>query len=188
MTRSLDDARAEHARGELDDEGLDDDRAARRRPARRRAAAALAALAPERSRDPSPRRGPSGRAAAPSGSSSSQERASRSSSACSSSLRSNPFARAVHPRAPTTTSGKVQALLYEAELLVKGQHQLRALTAYDAVLSLAPRNPEALVESGWLRYEFPGLGAHDAAQVALGAAELARAVRLAPRSAAAHLY
>jgi hypothetical protein len=186
LTRSLVDARAEHARGELDDEGLET--IERRDGARLAAAAAeLAALAPEDPRPVTapgavgPRRHPLWLLGV--------------AGACLAVVVGvlvvaavNPFARAVHPRAPTTTTGKVRALLYEAELLVKGQHQLRALTAYDAVLSLAPRNPEALVESGWLRYEFPGLGAHDAAQVALGAAELARAVRLAPRSAAAHLY
>ncbi len=186
LTRSLEDARAEHARGELDDEGLET--IERRDGARLAAAEAeLAALAPQLQR----------RAATPD--TTGPRRRPRwllgVAGACLAVLLGvlvvaavNPFARAVHPRAPSTTSGKVQALLFEAELLVKGQHQLRALTTYDAVLSLAPKNPEALVESGWLRYEYPGLGAHDPAQIALGAAELARAVRLAPGSAAAHLY
>jgi tetratricopeptide (TPR) repeat protein len=185
LVRSLADARAEHDRGELDDEGLT---AIERRDGARLAdaEARLAALTPARSSyaEPAhvgPRRRPRwllGVAVA-----------------CLAVAVgvvvlavADPFTRPVHPKAPTTTTGKVQALVYEAEVLVNEGHELRALTAYDAVLALSPKNAEALVESGWLRYEYPGLGAHDAAQVELGVAELDRAVRLAPRSAAAHLY
>ena len=74
-----------------------------------------------------------------------------------------------------------------AEKMVGTRHPLRAITAYEAALRLAPRNPEALVEVGWMRYEFLGVG-RSRAQAQLGFAELCRAVRLAPHSAAAHLY
>jgi hypothetical protein len=186
VQRSLDDARDEHDRGELDDEGL---AAIERRDGARLAdaMARLAAIAPvvpasEAGRaDLGPRRRPRWLLAV--------------ALACLAVAVAvvvlavaDPFASPVHPKAPTSTSGKVQALVDEAEVLVNGGHELRALTAYDAVLALSPKNAEALVESGWLRYEYPGLGAHDPAQVDLGVAELAHAVRVAPSSAAAHLY
>lgn len=186
LTRSIDDARREHARGDLDDDGLE---AIERRDGARLAAAAarLAALAPAAA--------PSAPAPAGDGTRRRPRWLLGVAAACLALVvgvvvvaAADPFARAAHPPVPVTTAARVQALLVEAELLVRDQRELRALTAYDAVLALAPRNPEALVESGWLRYEYPGLGAHDQAQVALGAAELARAVRLAPRDAAAHLY
>jgi tetratricopeptide (TPR) repeat protein len=84
---------------------------------------------------------------------------------------------------------KVQVLLVAAELEVaRGTDHLdAALTAYHAVLRLDARNPEALAESGWLRYEI-GLRDRKAAEVAAGEAALRRAVRLAPREAAGHLY
>lgn len=186
LTRSLEDARQEHARGELDDEGL---AAIERRDGARLAAAEaqLAALDPV---DPPP---------APAPTAAGERRRPRwllgVAAACLAVAVGvivvaavDPFAAPVHPPVPTTTAGKVRALLIEAELLVSERHELRALTAYDAVLALAPRNAEALVESGWLRYEYPGPSAHDPARVALGVDELARAVRLVPRSAAAHLY
>jgi hypothetical protein len=97
----------------------------------------------------------------------------------------DPFASS--PAERVTRSTQVQALLLTAEKMVGTKHPLRALSAYEAVLRLAPHNPEALVEAGWLRYEFLGVG-RSRAQADLGYAELQRAVRLAPRSAAAHLY
>ncbi len=186
LTRSLDDARDEHARGELDDEGLS---AIERRDGARlaEATARLAAL-------PAPAPGPA--ATSPTTGPRRRPRWLLGVAAvCLAAVvgvivvaATDPFARPVHLPAPRTTAEKVQALLIEAELLVSERHEQRALTAYDAVLKLAPKDPEALVESGWLRYEYPGPSAHDPARVALGAAELARAVRLVPRSAAAHLY
>lgn len=186
LTRSLEDARAEHGRGELDDEGL---AAIERRDGARLAEAqreltALAPDAPARSEatvELGPRRRP--------------RRLLGVAAVCLAVVvgvvvvaEANPFARTVHPHAPASTAGTVEVLLYEAEVLVNERHALRALTAYDAVLALEPTNAEALVESGWLRYEYLGLGAHDPAQVGLGATELHHAVRLAPDSAAAHLY
>lgn len=186
LTRSLDDAGAEHARGELDDAAL---AAIVRRDGVRLAAArdALGELGDDAAPDPprassplGPRRRPRvllGVAAA----------CLAIAIAIVALAVARPFA-SEPPAGSATTQGKVHALLLVAEVLVGSDHPLRALTSFDAVLSLAPTNPEALVESGWLRYEDLGLGEHRPAQLALGAAELRRAARLAPRDAAAHLY
>jgi hypothetical protein len=98
----------------------------------------------------------------------------------------DPFAgppKVVHLNA----AGRISALLIAAEAEVAGGHQLQALTLYDAVLLLEPSSDEALIESGWLRYEL-GLGRHDRAWILGGAAQLAHAVLVAPTQASAHLY
>ncbi|HEV3212716.1 MAG TPA: hypothetical protein VGZ03_04895, partial [Acidimicrobiales bacterium] len=186
LTRSLDDARAEHARGELDDASL---AGIEQRDGARlaEATAALDALGP--TTDPAP--GPDARGDAP------RHRPRWLLVVAATCLVlaigvvalavADPFGTAP-PAGSTTTRGRVHALLLYAEVLVASKHPLRALTAFDAVLRLAPTNPEALVESGWLRYEVLGLGHRHADQVALGAAAVHRAVRLAPHDAAAHIY
>ena len=101
----------------------------------------------------------------------------------------DPFAQASHPPGPLTKAATAQLLVFQAETFVQQRHYLQALTTYEAVLRLEPRSAEALTEAGWLRYEYVGHGRHrDVAQIDLGAAELAAAVRLAPNLAAAHLY
>jgi hypothetical protein len=84
-------------------------------------------------------------------------------------------------------AARVQVLLFSAEFEVAQKHTLRALTLYDAVLKLDPASPEALAESGWLRYEY-GLGIRSVREERAGEAQLARTIRLAPREAAGHLY
>jgi cytochrome c-type biogenesis protein CcmH/NrfG len=186
LVRSLEDARAEHARGELDDASL---AAIERRDGARLADARAALGAIATSAAPT--------AGAPASSAHPRRRARWLLGVAAACLAlavgvvavaaADPFTRS--PSVPAaTTAGKVKDLLTVAEVLVGTKHPLRAITAFDAVLRLAPRNAEALVESGWLRYEDLGLGDHRAAQVALGAAALRRAVRLAPNDAAAHLY
>ena len=98
----------------------------------------------------------------------------------------NPFAAGPAPL-PVTRNVQLLGLLVVAEKAVAEGEQLRALTAYDAVLRLDPRDAEALIESGWLRYE-QGLAQHDEGWVRAGAATLRRAVVVAPNAAAAHLY
>jgi tetratricopeptide (TPR) repeat protein len=98
----------------------------------------------------------------------------------------NPFAAAPAPLR-VTKAVQVLGLLVVAEKAVAQGEQLRALTAYDAVLRLDPRDAEALIESGWLRYE-QGLAQHREGWVRAGAATLRRAVVVAPNVAAAHLY
>jgi hypothetical protein len=98
----------------------------------------------------------------------------------------DPFAPARRPPR-ITTSLKVVGLLIVGEKAVASNEPLRALTAYDAVLRLDPNEPEALIESGWLRYE-EGLAQHRPGWVRAGASTLSRAVVVAPNDAAAHLY
>lgn len=98
----------------------------------------------------------------------------------------NPFAAAPAPLR-VTKAVQVLGLLVVAEKAVADGEQLRALTAYDAVLRLDPRDAEALIESGWLRYE-QGLAQHREGWVRAGAATLQSAVVVAPNAAAAHLY
>ena len=97
----------------------------------------------------------------------------------------NPFAASPATRAQTPAS-RLAGLLRAGELAVGLGRDSSALTFFDAALRLSPRNPEALVESGWMRYEV-GIGSRDRAEQRAGALALRRAVRLAPRSGAAHL-
>jgi tetratricopeptide (TPR) repeat protein len=183
LERSLADARAEHARGDLDDASLTELEA--REGARLAAARArldgASASAVTRAASGDPARRPRRR------------RLLVVSTLCAALVcavvvlaATDPFASTPRP-APLDAAGRVAALLITAEGEVARGHQLQALTLYDAVLRLEPSNGEALIESGWLRYEL-GLGRHDAAWIREGAARLARAVVVAPSQAAAHLY
>ena len=184
LTRSIDDARREHASGELDAAGL---AAIEERDGTRLAdaSARLAAIAPRPE-------------AAPAHARTSRVHRSRRllavGVACVALAAgvlalavAQPFAAPPTPLRATRAT-EVEVLLGNGEVLLRAHHPLRALTAFDAALRLAPRNPEALVESAWLRYEFAGLGARDRRETELGFAELRRAVRLAPSNAGAHLY
>jgi cytochrome c-type biogenesis protein CcmH/NrfG len=86
-----------------------------------------------------------------------------------------------------TPAARVEVLLLAAEQQLAEGQTLRALTAFDAVLRLAPNNPEALAESGWLRYE-AAAGSNDPVDEARGEAQLRRAIVVAPGQAAGHLY
>jgi tetratricopeptide (TPR) repeat protein len=186
VQRSLDDARAEHARGELDNDGLaaiERRDVARLADARRRLEAAPASpQAPDPQREPislGSRRRP--------------RRLLALALACAAAVAlvvalavAQPFA-GQGPALHLTPAARVQVLLTSAEFEVAHQHTLRALTLYDAVLRLDPTDPEALAESGWLRYEY-GLGIRSVAQERIGEAQLARTIAVAPREAAGHLY
>ena len=196
LRRSIDDARAEHARGELTDAGLAaielrdtaklDDATARLVGAEPRSVTGDDAATGSKAARVAPRRPRWLLAAA---------------AACvvlavavAVVAAATPFSP---PTGPITGAARVQVLLVAAELEVaraaqsRGHaqqgHAMRALTLYDAILRLDPTDPEALAESGWLRYE-AGLGARDAAEVAAAEAQLRHAVALAPREAAGHLY
>ena len=204
LTRSIDDARAEHARGEMDDAAL---AAVESRDGTRRAAltARLAeaehdaaqpgdgALAAPDGEDRQRPHGASGARGTPA---LRRARRRRLVASCAIALAAavgvvavvvaRPFSAAPAPVTLNKPS-QIKVLLAAAELAVARRHPLQALTAYDAVLALDPSNPEAAIESGWLRYE-AALGAHDGAAVELGAAQLRRAVARFPGQAAAHLY
>jgi hypothetical protein len=186
LERSLADARGEHARGELSDAGL---AAIERRDGARLDAARTrlgpTSVAPEH---PGERSDPGAATA---------RRRPRwllaVAAACLAGAAAvlvvavvNPFATA-RPLGPTTRHNEVVFLLGIAEDDLVG-HPRQALTAFEAVLRLDPTDAEALVEEGWLRYEYVGLPRHDPRAEALGLAELRHAVRVAPRNAAGHLY
>jgi tetratricopeptide (TPR) repeat protein len=185
LARSLEDARAEHARGELDDASLAaiERRDGARLADARASLAALGAATPSAPRPATSAAGPRRRPRWLLGVAAGCLVVAVGAVALAA---ADPFAGPAP--AGSTASGKVHGLLLVGEVLVGSDHPLRALTAFDAALRLAPRNPEALVESGWLRYEALGLGHHRPAEIARGAATLRRAVRLAPHDAAAHLY
>jgi hypothetical protein len=186
LRRSLEDARAEHARGELDDDAIaaiEQRDEARLKGALER----LAAIGSDEGVDP----------VAPAASNRPGARRSRRlvvsctlvlvlAAATIGVVLGRPFAAATPPLQLNIVQ-KVAVLLVQAELFVAAKQDARAITAYDAVLRLEPRNAEALIESGWLRYESGILG-HEPGEVDLGAALLARAVALAPRDGASHLY
>jgi cytochrome c-type biogenesis protein CcmH/NrfG len=182
LVASIDDARAEHAAGDLDDASLARIEArdgARLDDARRR-------LASMRSEPATPRDVEAG---------SRRRRARLLAVAAVAAVvavavavlaATDPFATPAPP--PRVTEAvKVLGLLDLGESAVAHGEQLRALTAYDAVLRLEPSDAEALIESGWLRYE-QGLALHRPGWVHDGAATLRRAVAVAPDEAAAHLY
>jgi hypothetical protein len=179
LRRSLEDARAEHARGDLDDDVLA--RIEARDGPRLAAAVERLAALDEASDVPAEPRASAGR------------RGRTLLIALVAGLAAlgvtlavvQPFSGAKEP--PLSGHDKVVLLLAAAEVEVTHGRTLRALTIYDAVLRLDPMNPEALAESGWLRYEHALSSAHPA-EVARAEVQLRDATRLVPREAAAHLY
>ncbi len=187
LRRSLADATAEHARGELDDDAL---AALERRDAARleRALERLAALGVT----DAPPVAPAGEksAVAP-------RRSPRLLVACALALvlsagtigvvLGHPFAGASPTFHVNTRHKLLVVLLLQAEQCVATGQNACALTAYDTVLRLEPHDAEAFIESGWLHYE-AGLLARRPGEVDLGAAMLRRAVAIDPGNAASHLY
>jgi hypothetical protein len=182
LTRSLEDARSEYARGELDDVALS---AIERRDGQRLTAATARLAALDDATPPeevvrapaAPRRRPRWLLAV--------------AAACAVAVAlvvTDPFGSAPTPPQVTRTTTLVGLLAAGEEALGQSPPSLSvALTAFDAARALAPRNAEALVESGWCRYLL-GHDRGDLAQERLGAAVLRRAVHVVPLSAAAHLY
>ena len=157
-------------------------RRARRRGARRRSSAATARGSPTRAHGsppsspvdavhPRPRAtGPVGRAHAGRGGCSVSRRAVAVVAVAvggrSSSPRRDPFAAPAHPAGARRPSPvKVRALLVEAELLVASATSSVRSPPTTRCSRSTPTNAEALVECGWLRYEYAGPRAHDRAQV-----------------------
>ncbi len=82
---------------------------------------------------------------------------------------------------------RVAQLLGAAQADAAAGHEVTALDAYAQVLAIAPRNVVALTQTGWLDFS-AGSAARDPAAVAAGLASLRRAIALAPRDPAPHLY
>lgn len=82
---------------------------------------------------------------------------------------------------------RVARLLTQAEVAIAAGNTSTALAAYQQVLTLAPRNVTALTQVGWLTFS-AGSASHNPTLVQRGEEQLARAVALAPRNPAPHLY
>ena len=82
---------------------------------------------------------------------------------------------------------EVSQLLNEAQTDVADGNLTAALTAYQQVLALSPKNASALTEVGWLDFS-AGSSNTNPALVKLGIKDLAKAIENAPRNAAARLY
>ena len=81
----------------------------------------------------------------------------------------------------------VTQLLSEAEADIANGNVVAALSAYQQVLALSPKNVPALTQSGWLDFS---AGSSDAnpALVKLGVKDLREAIDYAPRNPAPRLY
>ena len=82
---------------------------------------------------------------------------------------------------------QVTQLLSEAEADVANGNVAAALSAYQDVLTLSPKNVPALTETGWLDFS-AGSSATNPALVTLGIKDLRRAITYAPRNPAPRLY
>ena len=84
-------------------------------------------------------------------------------------------------------AAKITQLLNEAEADTANADPVAALAAYQGVLALDANNVVALTQSGWLDFS-AGSASKSAATVNLGLSRLRRAIEIAPRDPAAHLY
>jgi tetratricopeptide (TPR) repeat protein len=82
---------------------------------------------------------------------------------------------------------EVSLLLSQAQSDVAAGNVTAALSAYEQVLALSPKNASALTEIGWLDFS-AGSTDTNPALVKLGIKELGKAIVDAPRNAAARLY
>jgi tetratricopeptide (TPR) repeat protein len=82
---------------------------------------------------------------------------------------------------------EVSQLLNEAQSDVADGNVTAALSAYQQVLALSPKNATALTELGWLDFS-AGSKNTNPALVSLGIKDLATAIKDAPTNAAARLY
>lgn len=82
---------------------------------------------------------------------------------------------------------QVTQLLTQAEADIANGNVVAALSAYQQVLALSPKNVPALTQSGWLDFS-AGSSNTNPALVALGVKDLREAIAYAPRSAAPRLY
>ncbi|HEY5267359.1 MAG TPA: hypothetical protein VIJ40_11155 [Acidimicrobiales bacterium] len=82
---------------------------------------------------------------------------------------------------------QVTQLLTEGEADVANGNVVAALSAYQQVLVLRPKNVLALTETGWLDFS-AGSSSTNPALVTLGVADLRKAITYGPRDAAPRLY
>ncbi|HVB51802.1 MAG TPA: hypothetical protein VND89_08725 [Acidimicrobiales bacterium] len=82
---------------------------------------------------------------------------------------------------------EVTQLLTEAQADIANGNVVAALSAYQQVLVLRPKNVAALTETGWLEFS-AGSSTTNPALVKLGVKDLRKAITYGPRSAAPRLY
>ncbi len=82
---------------------------------------------------------------------------------------------------------QITQLLSEAEADVANGNVVAALSAYQQVLVLSPKNVSALTQTGWLDFS-AGSAKKDATLVAVGVNDLRHAISYAPKSPAPRLY
>jgi tetratricopeptide (TPR) repeat protein len=82
---------------------------------------------------------------------------------------------------------QISQLLSQAEADIANGQPVTALAAYRQVLALDPNNVAALTQTGWLDFS-AGSSDRSLALTKLGLTDLRRAITLAPRQPAAHLY
>jgi hypothetical protein len=82
---------------------------------------------------------------------------------------------------------EVTQLLTSAEADVANGHVVAALSAYEQVLVLSPKNVPALTQSGWLEFS-AGSSNTNPTLVTLGIKDLRKAISYAPRNPAPRLY
>lgn len=82
---------------------------------------------------------------------------------------------------------QVTQLLTEAEADVANGNVVAALSAYQQVLALRPKNVTAFTETGWLDFS-AGSSNTNPALVKLGVDDLRKAIKYGPRNAAPRLY
>jgi tetratricopeptide (TPR) repeat protein len=86
-----------------------------------------------------------------------------------------------------STQQRVTQLLDEAQADVASGNVVSALSAYQEVLAISPKNAAALTQVGWLDFS-AGSSDTNPALVALGIKDLRSAITDAPSNAAARLY
>jgi len=82
---------------------------------------------------------------------------------------------------------QITQFLSEAQADVANGNVVAALSAYQQVLNLRPRNVLALTETGWLDFS-AGSSSTNPALVTIGVADLRKAIKYGPRNAAPRLY
>ena len=82
---------------------------------------------------------------------------------------------------------RIHQLSLEAEADLAGGNVTAALSAYQQILQLSPKNAEALIQSGWLTFSAAST-TKDATLLARGISLLAESISVAPLNPAAHLY
>ncbi len=87
----------------------------------------------------------------------------------------------------TSNASTINRLLDQAQIDVADGDTTAALAAYQGVLSLQPKNVQALTQSGWLDFS-AGSADQDLAVVIKGEQQIEKAIVIAPANPAPHLY